>query len=58
MKYQVFYSSEKTMKKISRLSAAVVIGTLTLKHQTKIAAEDTLIFLLLSFEENKALFFM
>ena len=31
--------------------------SLTLKRQTKIAADDILIILLLSFEENKAWFF-
>ena len=31
-----------------------VLQRLSLKRQTKIAADDTLIFLLLSFEENKA----
>ena len=29
-----------------------------LKRQTKIAADDSLLFLVLSFEENKAWFFM
>ena len=33
-------------------------STYPLKRQTKIAADDTLIFLLLSFEENKACCFM
>ena len=56
LQHKVYVNKKRTKLHQSEMQVTVLTNTeyLTLKAPSKVAADDTLLFLLLSFEENKA----